>query len=214
MKMFRILLSVCFIFLLAQQKATAQNNQKANTDALEHISTYLDKLDNMAGTFLQIDQQGNASTGQFLMKRPGMMRFDYDPPQKLKVVAEGNWLAVQEAPGEKADRYPLRQTPLPIFWGKGSLRDKAQYISKLDLFGHESTAEILLQDPAGNFPGYARLTFNYHGTSETTLLKSWHVVDAQGQAITIVLNGLQKLKNIDTKDFRLDERRRRTHGKY
>jgi len=121
MKMLRMLLSVCFVFLLTQQKATAQNNQKANADALEHISIYLDKLDNVAGTFLQIDQQGNTSTGQLLMKRPGMMRFDYDPPQKLKVVADGKWLAVQEAPGEKADRYPLSQTPLPIFWGKGSL---------------------------------------------------------------------------------------------
>ena len=212
MKMLRILMSVSFVFLLTQQKATAQNNQKANTDALEHISTYLDKLDNVAGTFLQIDRQGNTSTGQFLMKRPGMMRFDYDPPQKLKVVADGKWLAVQEAPGEKADRYPLSQTPLPIFWGKGSLTDKAQYISKLDVF--DSAAEILLQDPAGDFPGYARLTFNYQGTSETTLLRSWHVVDAQGQAITVVLNDLQKRENIDRKDFKLDERHRRPHGKF
>jgi len=212
MKILKTLLSVCFAFLLTQQNASAQNTEKANTVALEHISTYLDRLDNVAGTFVQIDQQGNTSTGQFLMKRPGMMRFDYDPPQKLKVVANGKWLAVQEMPGEKADRYPLGQTPLPIFWGKGSLADKAQYISKLDVF--DSAAEILLQDPTGDFPGYARLTFNYQGTSETTLLRSWHVVDAQGQAITIILNDLQKRENIDKKDFKLDERRRRPYGKF
>ena len=68
MNMLRIL-SVCFVFLLTQQKATSEQPND-HTDALEHISTYLDKLDNVAGTFLQIDQQGNTSTGQFLMKHP------------------------------------------------------------------------------------------------------------------------------------------------
>ena len=40
------------------------------------------------------------------------------------------------------------------------------------------------------------------------------MVDAQGQAITIVLNDLQKRENIDRKDFELDERHRRPHGKF
>lgn len=216
MKTCKTLLTVCFALLLTHHEASAQAAGKAeakpNIEALNHISTYLDELDNLAGTFLQIDQQGNSSTGRFLMKRPGLMRFDYDPPQKLKVVADGKWLAVQEVPGEKADRYPLSQTPLPIFWGKESLTDKAQYISKLDVF--DSAAEMLLQDPTGDFPGYARLTFNYQGTAETTLLRSWHVVDAQGQAITIILNDLQKRENIDKEDFELVEPRRRPYGKF
>ena len=140
------------------------------------------------------------------------MRFDYDPPQKLKVVADGKWLAVQETPGEKADRYPLSQTPLPIFWGETSLSDKADYIARLDVF--DAAAEMLLQDPQGDFPGYARLTFDYQGTPDTVNLRSWHVVDAQGQAITIILNDLQKRENIDRNDFRLDEPRRRPYGKF
>lgn len=216
MKIFKTLLSVCLALLLNLPEVPAQTLRKAeekpNVTAINHISTYLDELDNVAGTFLQVDQQGNSSTGKFLMKRPGMMRFDYDPPQKLKVVADGKWLAVQEVPGEKADRYPLSQTPLPIFWGKGSLADKAQYISKLDVF--DTAAEMMLQDPTGDFPGYACLTFNYQGSAETTLLRSWHIVDAQGQAITIILKDLQNNENIDKKDFKLDEPRRRPYRKF
>ena len=73
---------------------------------------------------------------------------------------------------------------------------------------------MMLQDPTGDFPGYARLRFNYQGSAETTLLRSWHIVDTQGQAITIILNYLQIRENIDKKDFKLDEPRRRPYGKF
>lgn len=187
---------------------------RAATDraVLEHITAYLNGLDNMAGSFLQIDQLGHSSNGRFLMKRPGLMRFDYAPPQTLKVVADGKWLAVQEKPGEKADRYPLKQTPLPIFWGSDPLSAQTRHIASLAVF--EGSAEVLLRDPEGGFPGHARLTFDYRGRPGSVRLRSWHVVDAHGQAITVILSDLQRREKIDMKAFRLDEPRRRPHGKF
>ena len=53
------------------------------------------------------------------------------------------------SPRRKGRQVSIEPNAPPIFWGKGSLTDKAQYISKLDV--PDSAAEILLQDPAGDF---------------------------------------------------------------
>ena len=54
---------------------------------LGQISAYLNALQTAQGEFTQINDDGSISTGQIYIKRPGKVRFEYNPPESALVVA-------------------------------------------------------------------------------------------------------------------------------
>ena len=80
---------------------------------LEDISRYLSTLTSSQGAFTQINADGSISTGTVSIKRPGRMRFDYDPPAKALVMASGGRVAIfDQKMGGPPEQYPIRRTPL------------------------------------------------------------------------------------------------------
>ena len=59
----------------------------ANKLPLNTISAYLNDLKTAEGTFAQINDDGSTSSGKLYIKRPGKMRFEYNPPASALVVA-------------------------------------------------------------------------------------------------------------------------------
>ncbi|MFT6944322.1 MAG: outer membrane lipoprotein-sorting protein, partial [Yoonia sp.] len=56
---------------------------------LAQISGYLNQLETAQGGFTQFNQDGTLSTGQIYIKRPGRIRFEYNPPEESMVIAGG-----------------------------------------------------------------------------------------------------------------------------
>jgi len=180
---------------------------EAEQKILSDIRSYLDGLSGASGQFLQISPQGDTSTGAFLMLRPGYIRFDYAPPSQLKVVSNGKTLAVQEDPKSDVDRYPVKSTPLPLFWGETSALAATEYVEAV--FRSPGIVEIILRDPKGDTPGQLTLAFDYPRPK----LRSWRVVDAQGQMITVLLRDVQARDDLDETLFILKSRRTGPSGK-
>src|SRR5690606_17202389 len=82
--------------------------------ALAEASAYLSSLENMQGDFLQVGPDGSVAEGKFYLRRPGRLRFEYEPPENLLVVADGTWVAVKDS-AAPAQRYPIASTPLSLF---------------------------------------------------------------------------------------------------
>ena len=53
---------------------------------LSAISRYLNSLQTAEAPFTQITEDGTISTGKLYIKRPGRVRFEYDPPEEAIVV--------------------------------------------------------------------------------------------------------------------------------
>ena len=79
---------------------------------LERLSAYLENLDTLQGDFTQVAPSGAISTGRIYLRRPGLLRFDYDPPTPLLIVANGGMVYVQDEALETTDSYPVGRTPL------------------------------------------------------------------------------------------------------
>ena len=69
--------------------------EKIGIDAL---STYLDGLRTVKAKFTQINADGSLTTGSLYIKRPGRVRFEYDPPNDALVLAAGGQLAIFRHP--------------------------------------------------------------------------------------------------------------------
>jgi outer membrane lipoprotein-sorting protein len=79
---------------------------------------YLERTTTLTGDFTQIAPSGAISTGRLYLRRPGFLRFEYDPPDPLLIVANGGLVYVYDDALETTDSYPLRKTPLKFLLSK------------------------------------------------------------------------------------------------
>ena len=56
---------------------------------IKKIENYLNKIITMSADFTQVDPDGNISTGIFYLKRPGKLRWQYNEPNIITIIANG-----------------------------------------------------------------------------------------------------------------------------
>src|SRR5690242_13507517 len=81
---------------------------------LGRIETYLDGLRSLKAHFLQVAPNGAVSQGTAWLERPGRMRFQYDPPSPLLLVAGHGLVVFHDNSVDQTSNIPLGRTPLGI----------------------------------------------------------------------------------------------------
>src|SRR5204863_6037469 len=76
------------------------------------VSAYLSSLQTLVGDFVRVAPAGSKSRGDFYIQKPGKVRFEYDEPSPIDIVADGSSVAVRDRKLATQDIYPLSQTPL------------------------------------------------------------------------------------------------------
>lgn len=152
---------------------------------VDRASGYLNSVDHMQGAFLQVNPDGTLSEGQFYLRRPGRMRFEYTAPEELLVVSDGTWVIVKESARAAGDRYPLGATPLSILLAdQVNLRGNAE-VRRVERDG--GILRVTLADSTGEAPGEITLIFDDQGMH----LRQWVVTDAQGLQTTVALRNVE-----------------------
>ena len=107
------------------------------------------------GRFEQIQPDGSSLEGNFALRRPGRMRFEYDAPTPILVIADGTNVAVQDTALETSDAVPIAATPLSMILSKKlDFENKADVLSVLR---NEGRVAITLEDRAGEHEGQLTL---------------------------------------------------------
>lgn len=91
---------------------------ESDEEVVERLKSYLESVDTLQGDFSQISPSGAISEGRFYLRRPGLLRFEYDPPTPLLIVANGGMVYVRDDALETTDSYPLGKTPLKFLLRK------------------------------------------------------------------------------------------------
>lgn len=152
--------------------------------ALDEASAYLTSLENLQGDFLQVGPDGSVAEGKFYLRRPGRLRFEYQPPEDLLVVADGTWVAVKDS-SAAAQRYPMASTPLSLILAKNvDLREEARVLNVEEQPG---SLLITLADRSGEAPGQITLIFD----RPKMQLRQWVVTDVQGLQTTVALRNVE-----------------------
>ena len=73
--------------------ATFDANQKAQA---AKVSSYLSSLQTLVGNFVQVGPDGSKTKGDFYIQKPGKVRFEYDAPSPIAIIADGSSLAVRD----------------------------------------------------------------------------------------------------------------------
>ena len=80
--------------------------------AADKVSAYLSGVQTMVGNFVQIGPDGRRTEGTFYIQKPGKVRFEYNAPSPIDIIADGSSVVVRDRKLATQDLYPLSQTPL------------------------------------------------------------------------------------------------------
>ena len=171
-------------------------NQRAQA---ARISAYLSALQNLSGNFVQVGPDGSRSTGSFFIQKPGKVRFEYDPPNPIAIVADGSSVAVRDQKLATQDLYPLSQTPLRFLLSDrlDLMRDtNVVAVSADDMF---VTVTIEEKQP---LVGTSRLMLMMG--AKDNQLKQWTITDPQGYDTTVAVYNLDTTRKFDPGIFKID----------
>lgn len=149
--------------------------------SLDAISDYLNTLQSSKGAFTQINDDGSISTGTVSIKRPGRMRFDYNPPEQALVMAAGGAVAIFDRKTRSApERYPLGRTPLKYILQRDVDLAASGVVTRHDFDG--TATVVTAQDP--EHPEYGRIDLVFTGAPVE--LRQW-VMHTDGGTTTVIL---------------------------
>lgn len=157
-------------------------------DLLKEVNTALSSLTQFSARFAQTDASGQTLTGRLTVLKPGRLRFDYNPPSALKIIADGNLVAVIDQKLNTQDVYSIGLTPLKFLLSRSI--DLAREFKILDARVEPDRVVIEMEDST-TFGGASQLEIGLD--PKTLLLRNWTVTDPQGYPVSVVLS------QIDTK---------------
>ena len=170
--------------------------QKALVDK---VSGYLSRVHTMTGSFAQIGADGRRASGTFYVQKPGKVRFEYDPPSPIDIIADGSSVVVRDRRLATQDLYPLSQTPLRFLLADkiDLLRDThVTAVTADDLF-----LSIVVEEKQALI-GTSRLMMMFD--AKNLELRQWVVTDPQGFDTTIAVSNLDSNRRPDPNLFKID----------
>jgi outer membrane lipoprotein-sorting protein len=152
---------------------------------LREIAGTLSQVQTMNGEFVQFNPDGEQLQGQFYIARPGRVRFQYDPPATVRVVADGKSVLVFDKKLQTYDIWPLSQTPLRLLLDSDldlATSDKVTAVGVAP-----DLVEVVLQDETRFSAGTLNLIFD----RQTHELRQWTVTDKQGLQTMVALYNVE-----------------------
>lgn len=174
---------ILFVLLLGSWPVAAQPSRM---QTITMVETYLESLELVQADFLQAAPNGEISTGQFILSRPGKLRFDYAAPREDFIVADGRFIHFWDGDLKQQSSVPIGQTLADFILREDiSLGDA---LAVTDLEEDEQTIRISLVQREQ--PGMGTLTLLLSKAPLT--LQKWRVEDAQGRMTEVALSNLKR----------------------
>jgi len=188
----RYVLAVLLLLGLAGPAAALTAAEEAE---VERLRAYLTDLTTMEATFQQVDNNGNIASGEFWLHRPHRLRFEYDPPNPILIVARGSFLVHYDK--ELNETQYLDQDDTPAWF----------LLSEQVQIGNEITVENVSREGA-----YISITARQTGREDQgaiTLifrhdpiqLVGWRMTDQAGNQVRLSLTAQETGGEIDPELF-------------
>ena len=152
---------------------------------LARIEAYLNGVRSLKARFLQIAPDGTTAQGTAWMVRPGRMRFEYDPPSPLLLVAGHGLFIFRDNQLRQTTNIPLGRTPLGIL-----LADQIRLSGDVRVVGYDHQPGLIeITLVRAENPGEGAITLVLQ--DEPMLLREWIVTDPQRRETRVSLFHLE-----------------------
>ena len=147
---------------------------------------FLNHLVSLKARFLQLSENGATAQGTAWIVRPGKMRFEYDPPDPMLLVANGGQFFYLDRELHQPSIVPTSSTPLGLLL-RENMSFSSNEVTVTSVEHAQGFFRITLHRTGQQAEGRLTLVF----ADDPCELRQWEVVDAQGRATRVTLSGME-----------------------
>lgn len=174
---------------------------------LKRIEDYLNGLRTLTAEFMQVAPDGGLAKGRFYLSRPGKMRFEYDPPVPILMIANGTFLVFNDASVNQTSYLPLDSTPVGLFVRDHIVLSGSVTVTRIERAPNVIRVSIRQTDDAEQ--GELTLVFS----DRPLTLQQWTVLDTQNRTTRVALLDVRTGAPINPDLFRFEEPKRDDNAK-
>jgi len=187
-----------FAALLGRSTSAAALSSKQRS-IVERVNNYLSTMQILSGKFVQVGPDGRRTQGTFYISKPGKVRFEYDDPSPIELIADGQSVVVRDRNLATQDVYPLSQTPLRFLLADHV--DLTKDTSLVAVYADDVFVTVVVEEKNG-VVGTSRLMIMFN--AKDMQLKQWTVTDPQGYDTTVAVYNLDTSKRPNPDMFKID----------
>jgi outer membrane lipoprotein-sorting protein len=149
------------------------------------VEQYFNSIRTLQARFIQSNPNGSVVQGNLYLRRPGRMRFEYDPPSQLKIVADGSQVTMWDIAHRDFSQWPIGWTAASFLVKEpmslsGDLRvEQIQHIN----------GEVQLTMVQTRKPQEGKVIVRL--AEGPLLLRGWSIIDARGQRVDLSLQDIR-----------------------
>jgi len=149
------------------------------------LEKYFNSIRTMKARFVQSNPNGSVVQGTLYLRRPGRMRFEYDAPSQLKIVADGYQVTMWDPATRDFGQWPIGWTAATFLVRENLSLSGDLRVEKIDRVNGllEFTMSQARKPQEGKV--IVRLAEN------PMLLRGWTIIDSRGNQVTVSLNDMQ-----------------------
>jgi outer membrane lipoprotein-sorting protein len=170
---------------------------KKQMELIHKVASYFNQMTEIKGLFVQTSADNKRMRGKFYVQQPGRFRFDYNPPSRLVILSDGQYMAIQDFDMKTDDRVELDRTPFRVLLRKDV--DLLRDAHILEVKEVDDVIALALQDRNPDNPGRIKLFLAKKPNLE---LKEWITTDSQGLDTRVELVEVNKTEALDPALFK------------
>jgi outer membrane lipoprotein-sorting protein len=181
MRTFFSVLSAAVLVLLAALPAGAQQGGIG----VPQIEQYFNGIKSLKARFVQSNPNGSVVQGTLYVRRPGRMRFEYDAPSQLKIVADGYQVTMWDNATRDFGQWPIGWTAASFLVKDPLVLSGDLQVEKLERVNGMLEATMAQARKPQEGKVIVRLAEN------PLLLRGWTIIDNRGNRVTVSLSEMQ-----------------------
>lgn len=167
------------VLLVASLPAEAQTG-------VPEVERYLNSIRTFKARFVQNNPNGGIAQGTLYVWRPGRMRFEYDPPSQLKIVADGYQVTMWDPATKDFGQWPIGWTAAS-WLAKDPIALSGDL--KVEKFERASNGMLEMTMSQSRKPQDGKVIV--HFSESPMALQGWTIIDPRGQRVSIALSNVQ-----------------------
>ncbi len=191
---------ILFIFLIIIVIPFLAKAQTENKDLIKKTSEYFNNIESLESKFIQIDQNGNSSSGVIFLQRPGKMRIEYNEPDQILIVVDGYYLIYVDKEIDQATYMDIDDTPAKYLidpdWSFGS--------EAIEIYDANTDGD-LINIYAKPYDKKSKERIKFIFKENPLELRQWEIVDQKRNSITVTLYDVELNNELESKLFKYEE---------
>jgi outer membrane lipoprotein-sorting protein len=163
------------------------------------VERYINSIRTLQARFVQSNPNGSVVQGTLYVRRPGRMRFQYDAPSQLKVVADGTQVTMWDPASKDFGQWPIGWTAASFL-----VKEPLQLSGDLTVQSTQRTADglLALTMVQTRKPQEGKVIVR---VSENPMqLRGWTIIDNRGNKVDVTLTNLQTGMQLADSLFKYD----------